>query len=438
MAGIPALRIDASSLDLPPTASEERQAVERVLSSRQFSSAPLLSAFLLYVCQRAVENPSARISEHEIGVKVFHRTVDFDPREDNIVRNYARQLRKRLQEYYAADGAQDALRIEVPKGGYLPAFVPRVSPELPPPEPQTSVSIVPKAAEPRYTKQAKLRLWTRGGVFLFLYSLLLVWAVKWTFRPRPAPEVHSAMHPLWAQLFTHDRDTFIVPGDTGFVVLQQVNHRTFSLPEYLNWFSADGRRNPLPMSYLEDQTYTSVLNLTIVSSLQRLPEATPNRFVIRAVRNLSFDDLRDGNAILLGSNYSNPWDELFADRLTFHFVNHPRDNRYWIVNEHPKPGESAIYESVTKNYLHQTYAVLAFLPNLNKTGHVLLIQGLDGVGTQAAADMLFNGDAFQPLLNQVFSAGKHLTGFELLIEASSLNDDSNATSSRILATRLYP
>ncbi len=428
----------ASSVDLPAVASEEQQAIDRVLNSRHFIRAPLLSAFLAYVCQRAIEDASVRITEHEIGVKVFHRALDFDPREDNIVRNYARQLRKRLQEYYATDGIQDSLRIEIPRGGYIPAFTPGTFSEIPLGEPEHSGVVVAEAEELQRPKAARLRLWLRGGVFLLLYSLLLGWIVQWATRPRRALEPRSAMHPLWTQLFTHDRDTFIVPGDTGFVVVQQVNHRTFSLAEYLNWFSAGGHDAALAMSYLEDQTYTSMLNLTIVSSLQQLPETIPNRFVIRAVRNLHFDDLRDSNAILLGSNYSNPWDELFEDHLNFRFTNHLTDDRYWIVNEHPRQGEAAIYEPVTKNDSHRTYAVLAFLPNLNKTGHVLLIQGLDAAGTQAAADMLFDGDELQPLLNQVISTKEHFTGFELLLEASSLNAESHATSSRILATRFYP
>ncbi len=46
-----------------------------------------------------------------------YRTVD-----DNIVRSYARQLRKRLSEYFAGEGIGHPLRIEIPLGGYLPAF----------------------------------------------------------------------------------------------------------------------------------------------------------------------------------------------------------------------------------------------------------------------------------------------------------------------------
>jgi len=226
-----------------------------------------------------------------------------------------------------------------------------------------------------------------------------------------------------------------VPGDIGFVILQQSNRRTFSLAEYVSWFSSDDLDSHLSMGYLKDQTYTSVLNLEIVSRLQRLPEANMSRFVIRAARNVGLDDLRNGNAILLGSSYSNPWDEIFSDKLNFHFVNRPSDSRFWIVNQRPVGPEANTYESVTTSTVHKTYAVVAMVPNLNRNGHVLLLQGLDATGTQAAAEMLFNsddmGNAVQDAINRYGAKGR----FEMLIEVNSLDANSHATDSRIIASR---
>jgi hypothetical protein len=221
------------------------------------------------------------------------------------------------------------------------------------------------------------------------------------------------------------------------VILQQANHRIFSLAEYLNWFSSEDADPHLSMAYLKDQTYTSVLNLEIVSRLQRLPETVANRFIIRAARNVRLDDLRDGNAILLGSNYSNPWDEVFSNKLNFHFVNHPNDNRFWVVNEHPIGREANTYESITTNTTHKTYAVIALVPNLDKNGHVLLLQGLDATGTQAAADMLFNNDAIQTAVQEDMNHYGTTGSFELLIEVNSLDANSHATGSKIIASRFH-
>jgi len=46
----------------------------------------------------------------------------FDPGRDAIVRVQARKLREKLETYYRTEGAEDAVRIEFPKGGYVPSF----------------------------------------------------------------------------------------------------------------------------------------------------------------------------------------------------------------------------------------------------------------------------------------------------------------------------
>ena len=96
---------------------------QRVVASRHFSKSPLLSKFLLYIVAETLEDRSDEITEHQIGVRVFDRPSTYRTVEDNIVRNYARQLRRRLCEYFADEGSSDPLRIDIPLGGYIPVFV---------------------------------------------------------------------------------------------------------------------------------------------------------------------------------------------------------------------------------------------------------------------------------------------------------------------------
>src|ERR1700744_2988872 len=109
-----AAAVSQQSTSVPVDSALQEQTLACVLASPFFTKAPLLSSFLTYICRRAFEDETVRISEHEIALQVFHRPSDFDPREDNIVRTYARHLRKRLQDYYAAEGQMDRLQIEIP------------------------------------------------------------------------------------------------------------------------------------------------------------------------------------------------------------------------------------------------------------------------------------------------------------------------------------
>src|ERR1700758_1031636 len=71
---------------------------QEVVAGPHFARSPLLSKFLLYVVAETLEGREASITEHKIGVAVFDRPASYRTEKDNIVRNYARQLRKRLAE----------------------------------------------------------------------------------------------------------------------------------------------------------------------------------------------------------------------------------------------------------------------------------------------------------------------------------------------------
>lgn len=78
--------------------------------------------FLRLVVTAALEGRSDELKEYRLGVEVFDREEAFDPAVDPIVRVEARRLRTKLAAYYSADGRHDEVLIELPKGGYTPAF----------------------------------------------------------------------------------------------------------------------------------------------------------------------------------------------------------------------------------------------------------------------------------------------------------------------------
>jgi len=99
-----------------------RAELARVLASPGFAHNERLSRFLQFVVERHLEGRADEIKESVIGVEVFNRRADFDPRQDSVVRTEAGRLRSRLGEYYAGPGLSSTLRIEMPKGGYTPVF----------------------------------------------------------------------------------------------------------------------------------------------------------------------------------------------------------------------------------------------------------------------------------------------------------------------------
>jgi hypothetical protein len=98
------------------------QLARRIAASKSFEKSSFLINFLLYVCRRELCGRGHEINEHQIGVKALGRPATYNPGDDNIVRNYARLLRKRLEEYFKTEGKDETLRLEIPRGHYVPSF----------------------------------------------------------------------------------------------------------------------------------------------------------------------------------------------------------------------------------------------------------------------------------------------------------------------------
>jgi TolB-like protein len=96
--------------------------MDRALSSPLFRKAERQSRFLRFVVDAALQSPKAAIKEFEIGMAVYDRRADYDPRTDPIVRVEAARLRARLREYYDTT-PPDVVRIDIPKGQYVPEFI---------------------------------------------------------------------------------------------------------------------------------------------------------------------------------------------------------------------------------------------------------------------------------------------------------------------------
>src|SRR5216684_1230965 len=109
----------------PPVVDLRWEVVQRVATSTLFQRSPRLRELLLYICERSIQNHPEELREQAIGCGVFGRKADYNPGEDNIVRVEIRQLRKRLEEYFAAEGKDEQIVILIPKGAYVPAFAPR-------------------------------------------------------------------------------------------------------------------------------------------------------------------------------------------------------------------------------------------------------------------------------------------------------------------------
>jgi serine/threonine-protein kinase len=104
--------------------------IDRVVKSKGFARSERLAAFLRFIVERSLDGRTGELKETSIGVEVYGRPADYDPKQDSIVRTEAVKLRTRLADYYRGEGASDAVVIELPKGGYAPTIHSRATPAM--------------------------------------------------------------------------------------------------------------------------------------------------------------------------------------------------------------------------------------------------------------------------------------------------------------------
>jgi adenylate cyclase len=105
-----------------PTPQQIQTQTERILKSPAFTRSNRSRKLLGYIVEQALEGNAKRLKQYAIATEALGRSPDFDPDIDPIVRLEASKLRRALEDYYLRDGAQDRVRISIPKGSYAPAF----------------------------------------------------------------------------------------------------------------------------------------------------------------------------------------------------------------------------------------------------------------------------------------------------------------------------
>jgi tetratricopeptide (TPR) repeat protein len=177
-------------------------ALDRILATPAFVRSLRLAEFLRYIVEQRLAGRTDAPKEIEIGAQVFARVADYDPRIDPVVRVQARLLRFKLHEYYETAGKTDPVRIELPKGSYLPIFTALAEPEheVAPSAPYNPVVAhrPAQAATVRWTIAAVLLVCAAGvmaaSVNSWRETIGKVWAKTLPARPKSAQSPAADMY----------------------------------------------------------------------------------------------------------------------------------------------------------------------------------------------------------------------------------------------------
>ena len=125
-------KIDGTPLKKPASRLDKeiiQQQLQRIFYSPEFHATKNQREFFKFVVSETLAERSHEIKAYTIATRVFGRKDDFDPNLDPIVSIHANNLRRALERYYLVAGQNDPVRIDIPKGTYVPTFSEQAVPQ---------------------------------------------------------------------------------------------------------------------------------------------------------------------------------------------------------------------------------------------------------------------------------------------------------------------
>ncbi len=372
---------------LPP---DSRELVERIASGSAFGKSNRLRELFLFLCNRKATDPKGSVKEQEIGIEIFNRRQDYDTADDPIVRVHMSQLRKRLEQYFASEGQDEPIVIEIPKGAYAPIF--RVRESDSPPD-RLLVCLQRWLPPPGKRRMAALWVLALAGVLLVAGITLGLWNLVRPVRPAQHLDLGENVDRLWYQIFDNGHPTCIVLSDAMLGLFEDAIKYQLSVNEYrdkiFSRLSDERLKDPAEVARWKElvgEYFTHITDARSAAIFSVLNAGRSLQTEIVFAGDFAVSYLWSHNLILVGTRRTNPWVDIFEDQLNFQsgFREEPPMSSFFR-NRSPLPGESAVYEV---QWLKQGFCRVAFLPSPSRRSNVLLVSGTDMASTEGGGQFI--------------------------------------------------
>jgi hypothetical protein len=369
-----------------------RKHLADLLESSEFASSKRCQEFLQYVVQETIAERGENIKERNIAHEVFHKSAYFEPSEDSLVRVKAREVRKRLTQFYEAHPAAE-LKIELPVGSYVPRF--STPPKLDPAPPVLEPAPHAAAMEPIATGKVSRRrtLWMMGGAFGA--AVVAGSAVKYLDR------TPAAVDRLWKPVFATATPLLIfIPVLKG------------------------------PNGELTD--HIGLGTAATVGEAASFLTRRGQRYTLRFGEALTFAQMRDQPCLLLGG-FSSSWMIWATQGLRYNLILNDNWERAFIRDS--VTGQKWIPVNLRGDgYADVDYGIVSrqFDP---RTGQILLVAaGITTFGTEGAATVLFDPASFASALQHAPRDWEQ-RNFEAVVKVSILG--TTASPAQVVATHFW-
>ncbi|HZW81516.1 MAG TPA: helix-turn-helix domain-containing protein, partial [Candidatus Deferrimicrobiaceae bacterium] len=381
------------------------QQIDTLINSHSLRGSESLCKLLRYLAETSLDHQGAAVKEYQIATEVLGRSHGFDPQNDSTVRVQAGRLRVKLEEYYAHEGADDEIVVELPRKSYALTFhvrAPTASPVNP-----VAASRLSAEAERSVGRQPSNRGWL---IAVLVLSVLLGAALLFAFRSRTQaaakPAVPAVYQVFWQRFVGGTQQPWVIFSNGSFVGRPETGMRYFNPAGDSGQFILDH--------------YTGVGEVLAVHQLDHVFVLLNQPLRVKRGSLFSLDDAKNNDLIFVGSPAENltlldipSTQEFVFQRVT----SGPRKGDLAVVNVHPEPGEPRLFLASTPSLpTTEDYAVVALVPGIDPARSVLILAGTTTFGTQAAAEYVCRQDSLAVLLRRLgVSTAADLKPFEALV-----------------------
>lgn len=389
--------VKSPTLTGEPSEQDVRRELDRVIASRVFRSSHRCQKFLQYVVAKTLEGDSKSLKERTLAVHVFGREATEDLSEDSIVRVGAREVRKRLAQYYVDEGANDPLRIELPAGSYIPSFpwhITATAPEVETAPPEQELTPPPSRLPQRIRLEWKV--WVGCATLLLACLAAIAW--QGAYRPR------NAFDTFWEPAFDERMPLMIA---MAHPVVYQPSLRAQRLDENRN-----GRVTPpvqhaitVPPTSLNGSDFIPVTNQYVglgdaeaALRISALLAQHHTGWRVRLASRMDFNDMRGSATALIGA-FTNRWTMELTKNMRYRFeysaegkpcIAEALAGCRWTLTTKAEDGRSA-----------EDYILLCRLPHSATNGFTLIGAGLNVYGTEEAGRIISDPDSLTPILRKL-------------------------------------
>jgi hypothetical protein len=375
-----------------PSADEIQRQLRCILASPAFHGSKRCQQFLEYVCDKSLSGETGALKERTIAIEVFGRQPHSDLGEDTIVRVGAREVRKRLAQFYITPaGVASEIRVDLHPGAYSPEFTYAVRRKEP-----VAPSVISVQERPLRSRLALLLIGASlalAGMGIFAGVRLLgsnpnaeLFQRFWDPVMRsPEPLLVAVAHPI---VYHASRRAQVLSEEN--LPPQEVPSQR---PIQLQARQMDGS-DMVPVF----NQYVGFGDMVAVNEVSAMLARKSKGVRLRMASGIEFADLRKAQALLIGA-ITNRWTMELQQSWRFRFTRN--QDFHTVISDTQKPGQVWSIPARDDGSAPEDYILVGRIRNSFTGGLTLVAAGLKQFGTEAAGRLLADPEQLGVILRKL-------------------------------------